>query len=147
MAGSLITRLILYEAIRKNYPEVETNSASLHFIEATKLTLADLLGIDPDELSERGKVNFESEATNFCNKVASFMRKIKSKNNMLRQIKIRKNQRSQKMSLNLRSRDGNENLSIQIHLLSFRDPQLLTMRTKTTQKLLKFSVKSTKTQS
>ena len=49
------------------------------------MTLADLLGLDPDELSEKGKVNFESEATNFCNKVASFMRMTKSKKDMFRQ--------------------------------------------------------------
>ena len=63
MATSLVTRKILYEEIRRRYPKVETNSASLDFIEATKLTLADLLEIEPDKLSEKGQVNFEAEAS------------------------------------------------------------------------------------
>ena len=79
MATSLVTRSILYEEIRKNYPKVETNSASLHFIEATKLTLAELLKIDHDDLSGSKKEKFEAEVNNFCLKVAAFMRKTKNK--------------------------------------------------------------------
>ena len=63
MASSLVTRKILYEEIRRKYPEVETNSATVDFIEATRLTLADLLEIEPDKLSEKGQVNFEAEAS------------------------------------------------------------------------------------
>ena len=63
MASSLVTRKFLYEEIRRKYPKVETNSATVDFIEATRLTLADLLEIEPDKLSEKGQVNFEAEAS------------------------------------------------------------------------------------
>ena len=79
MAGSLVTRLILYEEIRKNYPKVETSSASLPFIDATKLTLSELLNVNIDELNGSKKEKFEAEVENFCKKVASFMRKTKNK--------------------------------------------------------------------
>ena len=79
MAASLVTRLILYEEIRKNYPKVETNSASLHFIEATNLTLAELLNIDYDDLSGSKKEQFDAEVNTFCLKVDTFMRKTKNK--------------------------------------------------------------------
>ena len=79
MAGSLVTRLILYEEIRKNYPKVATSSASLPFIEATKLTLSELLNVDIDELTGSKKEKFEAEIDNFCKKVATFMRTTKNK--------------------------------------------------------------------
>ena len=82
MASSLVTRKILYEEIRRKYPEVETNSATVDFLEATRLTLAELLEIEPDKLSEKGQVNFEAEVNNFCKKVASFMRVKRNKKRM-----------------------------------------------------------------
>ena len=69
----------MYEEIRKKYPKVETNSASLPFIEATKLTLSELLNVDIDELTGNKKEKFEAEINNFCKKVATFMRQTRNK--------------------------------------------------------------------
>ena len=80
----MATREELLNEVRRQFPDVSTNSQSEAFIGATRSCLGELLDLQSDDLSDSQKSKFEDQIWNFTSKVSTWMRLKKSKANMIK---------------------------------------------------------------
>ena len=81
---ALVTREILYNEVRRQFPEVATNTCSEEFLAVSRSCLEELLEIKIDKLSDSQKSTVEDQIWQFCSKIAIWMRLKKNKGVMIR---------------------------------------------------------------
>ena len=80
----MATREELLNEVRRQFPDVSTNSQSEAFLGATRSCLGELLDLQSDDLSGSQKSKFDDHIWNFTSKVSTWMRLKKSKANMIK---------------------------------------------------------------
>ena len=86
MADSLglVTREVLYNEIRRQFPDLATNTCSEEFLATSRSCLEELMEIQIDKLSDSQKSTVEDQIWQFASKIAIWMRLKKSKAVMIR---------------------------------------------------------------
>jgi hypothetical protein len=79
-----ITREVLYNEVRRQFPDLATNTCSEEFLATSRSCLEELLEIEIDKLSDSQKSTVEDQIWQFASKIAIWMRLKKSKAVMIR---------------------------------------------------------------
>ena len=79
-----ITREVLLNEIRRQFPDLATNTCSEEFLAVSGSCLEELLEIQIDKLSDNQKSTVQDQIWQFASKIAMWMRLKKSKAVMIR---------------------------------------------------------------